>query len=101
MIANVGALQGGIQLIPDARPDDGLLDLLLADAHGLAGWAGMAGQVVSGASEIGGLQRAQARAVVLEADEPVPYQIDGDTLGSCRRLEASVVPGALTVMLPR
>ena len=78
-----------------------VLDLLLADAHGLAGWAGMAGQVVSGASEIGGLQRAQARAVVLEADEPIPYQIDGDTLGSCRRLEASVVPGALTVMLPR
>lgn len=101
LIANVGMLQAGIQLLPQARPDDGLLDLVCADAGGPVGWAGIAGQVMTGASQIGGVDRAQGRQVVLTTSEPRPYQVDGDTLGTCRRLEASIVPGALKIMLPR
>ena len=101
MIANVGQLQGGIQLVPDARPDDGLVDLLFADAHGAGEWAELAGRMVAGASESARIERGQGRSVLLETDEPVAYQVDGDTLGTCTRLQATVVPGALAVMVPR
>lgn len=100
LVANVGQLFGGLQLIPDARPDDGRIDLLLATAQGPAAWATIAGRVVSGAPGAG-LERLSGTRIVLECDDPVPYQVDGDTAGECRRFEASVVPGALTVMVPR
>ncbi len=102
LVANVGQLFGGIQLMPDARAGDGLVDLLLAEASGPAAWAGMAGQVMSrpGAT-VRGIERAQARRVLLEAEQPVPYQVDGDTAGECLLLEARVDQGALTVMVPR
>jgi len=101
MIANVGQLQGGIQLVPMARPDDGLVDLLFADAHGAGEWAEVAGRLVAGVSASARIDRGQGRHILLETDEPVAYQVDGDTLGTCTRLEASVMPGALTVMVPR
>ena len=47
------------------------------------------------------IERGQGRSVLLETDEPVAYQVDGDTLGTCTRLQATVVPGALAVMVPR
>ncbi len=100
LIANVGQLQGGVHLAPDARPDDGRFDVLFAHARGPVGWAGLAGRVVTGASQVSGLERWQGTRAVFEADEPTAYQIDGDPAGTCRRLEAVIVPGALTVMVP-
>lgn len=101
IVANVGMLQAGIQLLPNARADDGLLDLLCAEASGPVAWAGLAGQVVTRASNIGGLVRDQGRRIVLEMAEPIAYEADGDTLGTCSRLEARIVAGAARVMLPR
>jgi diacylglycerol kinase family enzyme/membrane-associated phospholipid phosphatase len=101
LIANVGQLQGGVLLVPDARPDDGRFDVLFAHARGPAGWAGLAGRVVAGATQVTGLERWQGTHAVFEADEPTAYQVDGDTAGTCRRLEAVIVPRALTVMVPR
>lgn len=101
LIANVGQLQGGVHLVPDARSDDGRFDVLFVEARGPAGWANIAGRVVTGASDIAGVERQQATRAVFEADEPVAYQVDGDPTGTCRRLEAVIVPRALTVMVPR
>lgn len=101
LVANVGQLFGGLQLIPDAHPDDGLVDLLLVSADSPAGWASVAGRMLSGAADTTGLERARGTRVVIETAEPVPYQLDGDTAGECRHFEASVVPRALTVMVPR
>nr|NLI51681.1 phosphatase PAP2 family protein [Propionibacterium sp.] len=101
LIANVGQLQGGVQLVPDARPDDGRFDVLFAHARGPAGWANLAGRVVTGAAQGTGLERWQGTRAVFEAGEPIAYQIDGDTAGTCQVLEAVVVPHALTVMVPR
>ncbi|SKF62327.1 Uncharacterised protein [Mycobacteroides abscessus subsp. abscessus] len=43
----------------------------------------------------------QGRRVEISVAEPMPYQFDGDTLGEASTFEAEVVPGAVTVMLPR
>lgn len=100
LVASVGRLQGNIRLLPDARPDDGLLDVLVASLRGVTDWARMTSHVLTGVADAPGAERAQARHVVIEADAPVPYQIDGDAAGSCTRLEATMRPGAVVVMVP-
>ena len=37
-IGNVGKLAGNLTLIPDARPDDGRLDVYVASPHRLSHW---------------------------------------------------------------
>ena len=39
-------------------------------------------------------------ALVVEADGPFPYQVDGDYLGEIDRLELRHVPAALRLVLP-
>ena len=51
-------------------------------------------------SDAPGVERAQAKVVTFDVDEPVPYQIDGDPMGECSRLEASSLARVLEVMTP-
>ena len=100
LVANVGQIQGQIDLAPDAAPDDGLLDVVVASPKRVADWAAITAKVLIRASDAEGVDRVQAERLVVEADTEVPYQIDGDAVGSCRRLEAVVVPRAVRVMVP-
>ena len=100
LVANVGYLQGSFALVPDAVPDDGLLDVLIASPRNAAGWAAITSRVLTRSPDAPGVERAQAKRVVFETDADVPYQIDGDAVGRCRRLEASVLPASVTVMAP-
>ncbi|MDO5533527.1 MAG: diacylglycerol kinase family protein [Propionibacteriaceae bacterium] len=100
LIANVGSVQGQIALAPDALPDDGLVDLVLASPARPADWGVMATRVLTRIGDHPGIERTQARRLVIETDEPVPFQIDGDTIGTCRRLDVDIRPGAVLVMVP-
>lgn len=44
--------------------------------------------------------RTSLRSATVEADPPVPYQIDGDHLGSGRRFEIRWTPKALNLIVP-
>ncbi|KIF04815.1 diacylglycerol kinase, partial [Streptomyces sp. RSD-27] len=45
VIGNVGRLQGGLPLLPDARPDNGRLQVVLLDPRGVRGWLAAAGHL--------------------------------------------------------
>ena len=100
LVGNVGTLQAGIQIFPDASFTDGLLDLLIASPNGVSDWAKVATGIVGG-TDVEPLEYAQGKRVVVESDTPVPYQLDGDAEGETKRLEAEAVPAGLTVMLQR
>ncbi|MFJ4715178.1 diacylglycerol kinase family protein [Streptomyces sp. NPDC088785] len=114
LIANVGTLQGGICLVPAARPDDGALDLLVLDPHGVRGWLGALTTLFRGAPAAPATERAHAgepsaagpveyfrfRRAEIEFDTGQPREIDGDPVAPGRFLRAEVRPGALTVLLP-
>lgn len=53
-----------------------------------------------GSAEDDRISRDQGARIVVETDEPVPWQIDGDTVGECRRLVARVIPQAVSVLVP-
>ena len=48
-----------------------------------------------------GFTLTRARTVLIEADRPVPFELDGDTAGSTRTLRAEVDQAALHVIVPR
>ncbi|GII99973.1 diacylglycerol kinase family enzyme [Sediminihabitans luteus] len=106
LIGNCGRLPGGINLIPDAVIDDGILDLAAIDTRGgLAGWAQLFGEVVMQGfgmrndlpAKIGRIDHTRAQRVVVEVEGGEQAQVDGDVIGRAAELEAWVEPKALVV----
>ncbi|MFJ4963835.1 diacylglycerol kinase family protein [Streptomyces sp. NPDC088729] len=114
LLANIGTVQGGAAPVPDARPDDGVLDLALFDPRGAGGWLRAAGVLLRGPSRDGGApggtgRRAGGGGAVefftfrraeLAFARPQPREVDGDPVGPGLRIAAEVRPGALTILLP-
>ncbi|MFD9303406.1 diacylglycerol kinase family protein [Streptomyces sp. NPDC060048] len=125
VIGNVGALQGGLPLLPAARPDSGRLEVVLFDPRGAAGWLAAAGHLAArllsrrtptasepaasagaGASaarsEAGGvLEYFSVTRVDIRCAVAQPRELDGDAVSDGVRLIAEIEPGALRVRLPR
>jgi YegS/Rv2252/BmrU family lipid kinase len=102
VIGNVGYLQANIQLIPDAKADDGLLDVVIASPRGLRDWVRLTTRVlIRQRRPDDQLDRLTGRRVKITVDRPDHYQMDGDTVGECTSLLAEVQPGALLLRVPR
>ncbi len=98
---NVGELQGGLPLLPDARPDDGRLDLVVLTARGLGSWLQVAAQVVlrrpGGTDQV---LRRTFRELRVETGHPHRWELDGEVMGRTRQLVITVRPGTLLVRVP-
>jgi diacylglycerol kinase family enzyme len=102
VVGNVGYLQANIQLIPDARPDDGLLNVLIASPRRPADWIRLTAQVLTRRRrDDEQLDRLTGRRVSISVETRDGYQMDGDNVGECRTMTAEVQPGALTLRVPR
>jgi diacylglycerol kinase (ATP) len=100
LIGNVGKLPAGIDLLPDAVPDDGLLDIFVASPRRLRDWIGVLIGLVR-RHHRGPAEAGSGRRIEVSMREAENYQLDGDVVGSCQRMVAEIKPGALTVRLPR
>ncbi|WP_377488365.1 diacylglycerol kinase family protein [Microlunatus sp. GCM10028923] len=101
VIGNVGFLQANIPLIPDAAPDDGLLDVLIASPRGVSDWVKLTARVLTRQRRTDDqLDRITGRRVTITVEERDRYQLDGDTEGECNQLIAEVLPGALLLRSP-
>jgi diacylglycerol kinase family enzyme len=102
VIGNVGLLQGNIQLIPDAKADDGLLDVLVASPRGIRDWVRLTTQVLARQRRRDAqLDRLTGRKVTITVDGRDHFQLDGDTVGECSTMTAEIRPRALTMRVPR
>jgi diacylglycerol kinase family enzyme len=101
VVGNVGLLPGGFWLLPEARCDDGRLDVGILAPAGALGWPRVAGRVLTRSRhQDRALERFQARQVTISAGTDLPRQIDGEVITPGRTLTVSVCPGALTVRQP-
>jgi YegS/Rv2252/BmrU family lipid kinase len=101
IVGNVGTLQGGLPLLPDARPDDGRLDVVILTARSLAGWLVVAGHVLR--RRPGATARVIRRTFTelsVEVDRAHLWEIDGEVMGRTRQLAVTVEPGTLLVRVP-
>ena len=102
VIGNVGSLTAGIPLLPDARIDDGVLDVVVIAPRRLLGWVPLLWRVLRRHPRTDEwLDRFTGRRVVVTAASPTPRQLDGDTVGAGTQLRATVEPGVLLVRVPR
>jgi YegS/Rv2252/BmrU family lipid kinase len=101
IIGNVGWLQGGVPLLPDARPDDGVLDAVVLIAGGLAGWLAVAADILLRRRAHGGTHRIRFSELQVTLNPEQPWELDGEVMGSTRRLTVVAEPGALLLRVPR
>jgi YegS/Rv2252/BmrU family lipid kinase len=101
IVGNVGALQGGVPLLPDAQPDDGLLDVVVLTARSWGSWLAVVLHVLLRRSEATDrvLRRTFAE-LRIDLDRPHLWELDGEVMGRTRQLVINIQPGALTVRVP-
>jgi len=113
IISNCGALPGGLLLMPEAKPDDGILDMAVLVPRSLFGWVKIWNKV---AWENGVLRKSAVGRGIIDLsrdvrevryetgrdfnmilDSPEEFQLDGDEFGLVKSVRAWVDPGALIV----
>ena len=101
LVANTGELvPGRIGPRQPIDPTDGRLDLIvLGGGHPLSGLRGAAELMVRSGDLSGRVIRRSVGEVRIESEPIQPIETDGDP-HPAGRLEARVVPGALTVLVP-
>ena len=101
LIGNVGDLVGNLTLLPGARYDDGRLDLFIASPHTFRHWLKLALRLITRRPKKDDqVDQRTGRTVTVRLERTESYQLDGDVIGECTTLTATVKPGALVVCAP-
>ncbi|HLS45286.1 MAG TPA: diacylglycerol kinase family protein, partial [Ornithinicoccus sp.] len=98
LVGNVGKLTPGLNLVPQAKADDGILDMVLLAPKGLVGWGAVLSSVVTRQTK--GHPRMEfftMQTVEVIAEKPVEIQLDGDTLGRATAMTVTVNPQSLVI----
>ncbi len=102
VVGNVGYLQAGMPLLPDASIDDGLLDVVLLHPRRFLSWIPLAFRVLAKRPRTDELvDRMTGRTVVVRASADTPRQLDGDSIGPGRELQMECIHGRVLVRVPR
>lgn len=112
IVGNCGTLTGNMLLIPTAKVDDGLLDVVMLRPKGRFGWAGIGTRltlqgvahrsrfgrrILDLAPDLQALAYAQGRRFEARFETPHGIELDGDGFGLVVRARITVRPGALQV----
>ncbi len=101
LVGNVGELFGGVEAFPDARPDDGVLELGIVTAEGAAQWARTIARAAVGDPQRSPFVRTtKARSVKVKFDRKVLYELDGGDRSKVKSFKASIEPAAISVCVP-
>ncbi len=102
VVGNVGYLQAGMPLLPDAAIDDGVLDVVLLHPKRFLSWVPLAYRVLLKRPRTDEtITRMRGRTVTVRAAGPTPRQLDGDPLGTGRELHMICRHGRVLVRVPR
>ena len=114
LIGNCGRLPAGLELIPHAAIDDGILDLVAVRPGGFFGWArvwseivlrrkgkksstGVGQKINTDDGEIRTLRYLRTKGAIIRTEKPIPVELDGDFFGPAIALKVDVLPGAVNV----
>ncbi|MBV8993965.1 MAG: hypothetical protein JO287_09755 [Pseudonocardiales bacterium] len=101
VVGNCGKLVGGLVLLPAARVDDGLLDIVSIGPRSIHGWLAVTARVISRRRRGHRIvQHWQGRTVIISAESGQQAQLDGDTIGEVCALQMRIDHGALLIRVP-
>ncbi|NYE36225.1 YegS/Rv2252/BmrU family lipid kinase [Nocardioides cavernae] len=102
VVGNVGFLQAGMPLLPDATIDDGVLDVVIIHPRQFLSWITVAMRVLRKSPIVDEtLDRRTGSRVRIKASADTPRQLDGDSIGEGRELWMECIHGRLLVRVPR
>src|SRR6185437_8018203 len=100
LVGNVGRLPGGLPLLPDADPEDGILDIAILMPARRRNWLMLAWALGRRRHPLPTIETFHAKQVTILSDRPQPRELDGDLIGPSDRMTAAVRPAALWVCVP-
>src|SRR4029077_13784168 len=101
LAANVGTIMGGIEAFPDARPDDGLLELGVVTAKNPVEWARVFGRLTLGRAEDSPFAEiTRGTKFTIRFDRKVPYELDGGVRPARREVQIKARPRSITICVP-
>jgi len=102
LLGNLGEIFAGVEVFPDARPDDGVLELGIVTAEGLVQWARTLARTAAGDAKRSPFVRSgKASSVKVVLDRKVRYELDGGDRSRVKSFNVKVEERALSVCVPR
>ena len=101
LIGNVGRLQGGVRLLPNAEPDNGLLEVAILAPRSLAHWVALAWGVLWRHRRVPRMEVLRGQHIVVTSNRDQPREMDGDVIEPGRTLDVRVRPAALWLCVPQ
>jgi diacylglycerol kinase family enzyme len=101
LVGNVGQLEAGITLMPEASPDDGQLDLIVLAPRNIGDWPALAWRILRRRPDSGRqADILRGKRVRIESEVEVPMEFDGDFRGHATELRVEVLAAALLMRCP-
>jgi YegS/Rv2252/BmrU family lipid kinase len=101
LIGNVGQIIGGIDVFPEARLDDGLLEVGVLTAEHRRDWARVGARAVFGRIDKSAfVQMTAGTTVKVKLDHKLPWELDGGDQPPAKRLDVSVLPARIPILVP-
>jgi diacylglycerol kinase family enzyme len=100
-VANLTQFGGGAKIAPQAQPDDGQLELVVALRQDVPKLVGNIGRLFNGSlNSIPEVISERFKEMKVERERPSPVQLDGDLAEAGTDIEIRVQPKALNVLVP-
>jgi diacylglycerol kinase (ATP) len=97
-LANSAQFGNGARIAPDAKLDDGRLDLVVfEEASRFATVRAIPRLFAGGLSRVRGVSTVQVEQTVITSETPMTFHVDGEVVKGGTRLEGRVLPGALRI----
>jgi YegS/Rv2252/BmrU family lipid kinase len=101
LVGNCGSVTGGLEVFPDARPDDGVLDVAVLSAKRPGEWGSVMWRLARGKPQRPELvARFTGTTIRVVMAEPMPYELDGEDRKPVAQLEFGIEPDSLAVRVP-
>lgn len=100
LVGNLGQLQGGVDIFPEAESNDGFLDLVGLKADGVPSAIAAGTAAAVGSTDSDRLFRAQAAKFTVEFATPTRYELDGEARDEVDRLTFKALPSSLRLKVP-
>jgi YegS/Rv2252/BmrU family lipid kinase len=101
VVANLGKIQGGLPILPDAVPDDGQFDIAVLRTRTPGDWLQVAARVLfRRPGDRPRVDTFRAAKVSIRCDKAQPVQFDGDAADPTDRLDLEIDADSLTLAVP-
>jgi YegS/Rv2252/BmrU family lipid kinase len=101
LAANVGKILGGVEVFPQAQPDDGRLEFGVVTAKNPVQWARTFARMARGQAAVSPFVKVtQGKKFRIRFDRKVRYELDGGARKASKKLRIKVHPGSVTICVP-